>query len=190
MNVRTCIAAVAVVAGTALAGCSSSPVVHQEVRRTLDGTILTTYAWLEHEHPDEGATLLLGAEFEPELRAAGDAALAEKGYRKDANPLFLVNWHVTVHGRLDTARMAEYYGYGPDWRKWAAATYPSAAMPVSSERNEEGTLDLDFLEAGSKELFWRGFFTGVIDPSVPLQDRRGRIDAAVRTVLAQIPPAK
>ena len=95
-----------------------------------------------------------------------------------------------MQGRIDTARMAEYYGYGDGWRSWASPTYPSAAMPVSSDRNEEGTIVIDLLHAADRELFWRGFLTGVVDPSIGIQERRARIEMIVRQVVDQLPPAK
>ena len=181
-----------VVAGSALAlaGCSSEPTVQADRKQGVDVSTLGTYAWIEHEHPDEGTVVLLGADHAGVIRSATDAALTAKGYRQDANPAFLVNWHVAVQGRIDTARMAEYYGSGDGWRSWAAPTYPSASMPVSSDRNEEGTIVIDLLHAADRELFWRGFLTGVVDPSVGIQERRARIEMIVRLVVDQLPPAK
>ena len=99
----------------ALPACVSFPEVHTDRNLEVDASTFPTYAWLETDHPDDGVTDLLGAEHDALIRAAGDTMLAEKGYRPDPNPAFLVNWHVVIQERIDTAAMADYYAPLKAW---------------------------------------------------------------------------
>lgn len=183
-------AAAAAFVACAGAACASSPDLHTEAKPGASVADHRTYAWLDAARPDEGLTELMGTEFESLLEQSGDFELVSKGYRRDAEPALLVNWHLVARQRIDTAAMAELYGYGPGWRTWAAPTYPSATAPVSTDRDEEGTLVVDVLLASSRELLWRGFGTAEIDPSVPIPERRTRVATAVRKVMAGLPAAR
>jgi len=175
----------------ALAACASEPTFNTEKKPGVSPADLgTTYAWYDHQRPDDGVSDLLGAGYESVLTLAGDQGFTAKGYRKDDHPAMLVNWHLALHQLIDTQMMVEYYGYGPGWNSWAARFYPSAAAPVDSDRDEDGTLVIDVLRADTKELIWRGFGTAPINDKNAIPKRRENLALVVRTVLAQLPPAR
>lgn len=177
-------------AALSLAACASGPTYHAEQKPGVSPASFGTYAWLDGARPDDGVSALMGTDFDRIVTTSADSELAARGYRTNARPKLLVNWHLAVHQIVETQKMADYYGYGPGWQKWAALMYPSAASPVSTDRDEEGTIVIDILLADSRELIWRGFGTAEIDESVSIPERQSRVAAGVRKVVAQLPQAQ
>jgi hypothetical protein len=55
---------------------------------------------------------------------------------------------------------------------------------------EEGTLVLDFVDADTKGLVWRGVATDALDAHATPEDRGKQIQEAVTKILAKYPPAR
>jgi hypothetical protein len=55
---------------------------------------------------------------------------------------------------------------------------------------EVGTLILDFVDADSRELIWRGSAEAVMDVSVGPEYRKKKINEAVGMVLTYFPPVE
>ena len=93
--------------------------------------------------------------------------LAAKGLTKDVSgdPDFLIAYHVKEQQRLD----ADTVGYGFwGWGGWAG--------PVSVTQYTQGTLIVDFIDPQTKQVFWRGTATDVVNhPETPNTAKLGKV---------------
>lgn len=71
--------------------------------------------------------------------------------KESGKPDFIVAHHVVIKNKVDVDR----YGYRTGrWQK---------RMVTKVHHYKQGTLILDFVDTDSKELFWRGVATGVLE---------------------------
>jgi hypothetical protein len=120
------------------------------------------------------------------LKRAVNAELATKGCKMTTdNPDFLISMHATKENQTDITAWNMPYG-GANLR---GGSY-MATSQLDVYQYEEGTLILDFVDAQSKEVLWRGIAQGEIrNYSNPVK-RSDRIDGAIQKVLSNFPPPK
>jgi hypothetical protein len=68
-----------------------------------------------------------------------------------------------------------YYGWG-------------APSSVDVYQYKEGTLIVDVVDAKTKQLVWRGFATGTVDPDAKPEQRERKLNDAIAQMMAQFPP--
>jgi hypothetical protein len=119
------------------------------------------------------------------IKASTERQLIEKGYRMDTvNPDFLIAIHGGREKKVDlidwgyTYRGYKHYHYG----------YYNRSHRIDIYEYQEGTLILDFVDAESRELIWRGSVTRVIDPNATPEKRERVINEAVAKILEKFPP--
>jgi len=142
---------------------------------------LRNYDWLNP--PDRGQTaneLTI-----KRVKASMIRQLAEKGYSLNtSNPDFLIAIHGGSEKKVDVVNWGyNYRGYG-SYRYG----YSNRVHLIDVYEYEEGTLILDFIDATSRELIWRGSVTKVIDPNATPEKREEVINEAVAKVLEKFPP--
>lgn len=170
----------------ALAGCSTVKV-HTEYDPTAKFAQYETYAWNPTPAgPDQVATAR-----DPAVRAmvvaAIDREMARKGLVKvepDADPSFIVTALGSAQRQIEVNNYgytyAGSYVYGPYGPGYAIAT------PAVEVRDYHvGTLLLDFSDARTKQLFWRGVATDTIEDVSTL---RKTIDDVAKKLLESYPP--
>jgi hypothetical protein len=162
--------------------------VHTEYNPKAPFPEYKTYAWNPTPAgPDQAPTAR-----DPAVRAmivaAIDREMAKKGLQRvpiDGDPSFIVTalgWaqrqiEVTNYGYV----YAGSYVYGPYGPGYAVAT------PAVEVRDYHvGTLLLDFSDARTKELFWRGVASDTIQD---VSTVRATIDEAAKKLLESYPPA-
>ncbi|HUL59724.1 MAG TPA: DUF4136 domain-containing protein [Anaeromyxobacteraceae bacterium] len=174
-------------AATALAGCSTVKV-RTEYNPQAPFGDYKTYAWNPTPPgPDQTAPARNPAVREM-IYSAIDRELAAKGLVKvaiDANPSFIV----TALGWAERQVEVSNYGYAYSGSYVYGPYGPGyVATPVVEVRDYRvGTLVLDFSDAQTKKLFWRGTATDTIQDVSTL---RASIDDAARKLLADYPPPK
>lgn len=98
-------------------------------------------------------------------------------------PDFLVAYHTGVYDKVNIqdwgyayARSANYWGGRDD---------------IELRYYKEGTLVIDFVDAKTKELIWRGAVKRIFEPGkIDAGKVKGRINHAVEKVLSKFPPNK
>ena len=176
---RSGLVSVAVLALSTWFGCATV-----DVQRDYDPEYsfseLKTYAWIEQTSGFQGPSGVGNQLIDQRIHAAVDRALGAKGYQKSTtDPDFLVAYHAAAEEKLDVITTYDYYGYGYGWR---------GAVPRTDIREyTQGTLIVDIVDPGQKQLVWRGIGTGVVRGGEPDEVSR-RIDEAVQQVLADFPP--
>ena len=161
-------------------GCST---VSYQYDYNLDAnfTGLKTFKWMDVSI-DEGFHALNTKRIQQSV----NAQLATKGCKVTADsPDFLVSMHLAKEEKTDIRAFNYTYGI---------RTVYGAAHEDTSQLNvyqyEEGTFVLDFVDAQSRELIWRGIAQGEVrNYSNPVK-RNERINEVVRNVLSNFPPVK
>ena len=116
------------------------------------------------------------------VHAAVESFLIQNGYPKssDGKPDFLVNVQLTVIKMVEVDRSWEG---GPGHRMFGDSAFETVITEY-----DEGTLIIDFLDAGTQRLFWRGTGTRRINHSSSPQKSADTINRWVSEILKQYPP--
>jgi Domain of unknown function (DUF4136) len=80
------------------------------------------------------------------------------------------------------------YSYGP--RTMIRGGFYTGREEIDVYEYEEGTFILDFVDAQSKELIWRGVAKGEVRNYASPVKRDKRINVVVQKVLSDFPPTK
>lgn len=187
----------------AFAGCSSAPEVRVDYDRAADFTQFKTFAFASPLGTDRSGYQSLVSTY---LKTAAQRELESRGLRLDkAAPQLLVNFSAELNEKLRvvTTSMpstsmgvgvgmgvgrAGYYGYrGGLYTAWPMYRDETAVMPY-----QEGTLNIDVVDAAHKQLVWEGVVTGGVTQKT-MDNLQPAIDAAVAAAFAKFPlagPAK
>ncbi len=177
----------AALAALLLAGCSTLKV-NAQYDPAAPYPTYKTYAWLATAPGQEQVAAIRDPAVRVLVIDAVDREMKKKGLVRvttDQNPDFFVSVIGWGHSRVEVTNYGYAYGgayvYGP----WG----PSAVAVPVAEVNQytEGTLILDFVDAKSKTLFWRGTATDTIANANQV---RTVVDQAAYKLLEAYPPRK
>jgi hypothetical protein len=99
------------------------------------------------------------------------------------SPDFLVAYHTGVYDKVSVLDWG--YNYPRTLR------YLDGRDDIELHYYKEGTLVIDFVDAKTKELIWRGAVKRIIEPGKADEAKvKERIDAAVKKILAEFPPVE
>ena len=149
--------------------------------RGTDFSAYRTYVWV----PDGDG--LAEAPIDGFIREAVDRELAAKGLApaEDAEADVAVGYRVV----LNTSTTQEMVGRG--WRGGYRSTggYSGGGAGVLQRdvEHETGTLFIVVFDESSKESVWTGVGNGAVERDRPPEERRQRIDRAVREILSGYP---
>ncbi|MGS2739922.1 DUF4136 domain-containing protein [Sinomicrobium sp. M5D2P17] len=111
------------------------------------------------------------------LRAI-ETQLTTKGMIKSENPDMLISIFTTEKERVD---VYNNYGWGWGWNPyWWGMSYPNVSTST------EGSLFIDFIDAGKNELVWQGKGTGYLTDRMDKKEER--INEFVQSILEKYPP--
>ncbi|UCF20669.1 MAG: DUF4136 domain-containing protein [Gemmatimonadota bacterium] len=121
---------------------------------------------------------------ERRIMAAIDDQLAAEGYEKatSGTPDFIVNFIVTTQQKVDYTTYYSGWGYYGWYGGGMGGAYTQATEWT------EGTLLVDIFDAKSKELSWRGWAQGTVDPSASPERRDQRVRQVVTKLFERFPP--
>ncbi|MEQ1728266.1 MAG: DUF4136 domain-containing protein [Vicinamibacterales bacterium] len=165
------LAAAAVVA----AGCA--PVrVNASLERGMAFTNYSSYTWADDSQFSTGDPRLDNNEFfQHRLQGNVDAVLEQRGLEKVSatNADLVIHYHANISQRIDVNALDRSFGYCQD---------------CHSSIYDAGTITLDFIDAKTNTLVWRGWSEGSLDgiDSQPMIE--SRLDESVRKILLQLPP--
>ena len=162
-----------------IGGCSSIYGVKNDYNRQADFSAYKSYDWMPIPEKTELNDLVVDR-----IKKAIDSELSAKGLnRTSQDPDFLIAEHI---GKQDKVEVDSWgYGYGPRLIYRGGFWGPA---DVSTYHYEEGMLILDFVDAGSKKLFWRGVAKAhVQNVNTPEQSEK-LINEAVKKILEKYPP--
>ena len=152
------------------------------VARGIDFTTYRTYEWGPPDAlPVGDARLDNNAIFQDHLQGEIDKQLAARGIERAAagtTPDLRIHYHASVERDLRVDEVDAAFGACPSYDCQGRVT-----------RFEAGTIVLDFLDARTNALVWRGWAKDSLDGIIANQDLLERqIDAAVALMLEDLPP--
>ena len=146
---------------------------------------LRTYAWLPPEQAAPADQRVQDRYLDRRLRSAVDTELRTKGYapaEAGQQPDFLLNY------RLSTTPASSLHA-DPDLRfggtRWMA--WPDASA-VYSDSYDVGALYIAVIDPRSKRMIWVGVAQARLVPTMSLDRKAKRVDAAAHSILASFPP--
>jgi hypothetical protein len=164
----------------ALASCATIYDVNYDYDQAAAFSDLKRYDWM----PVTDSTGLNSLALE-RIQAAVDNGLQAKGLMRTSEaPDFLIAPHIGKKDKVQVNDMG--YGYGPFGGYWGG-NY-GAMGGVSTYEYEEGTLILDFVNAESKQLIWRGSAKAEIQDLDTPEKKEKVIGEAVEKMLEKFPP--
>ncbi len=160
-----------------VAGCSSVTV-RTDFDPDVDFSGWRTYGWHQGKIIS-GDALSKNPLVRKRVFEAVNKTMRDRGWRKldedDAD--FLILTHAGVEEKV---QVNDWGGYGRYDHRWGMR-----ASRVTVHNYQEGSLVIDFIDAKSKELAWRGVGTRVIDREAPSQED---VDKVVQEILKRFPP--
>jgi hypothetical protein len=170
----------------ALAACESQPRVHSDFNPGYDFASVRKIAIIGPAVA-AGSVTQAGDLISTRIENAVRGVLQSRGYQivqpRDAE--LLVSWFLTTRNKTDITT----YNTGVGYRCWAPACR-SMATDVSVRNYQEGTLFIDFIDARTHQLQWRGAASKRVDPSRSSAERTKVLHEGVTTILGAYPPGK
>ncbi len=162
------------VCATVLAQSCSSINVSHDYDPQANFNNLKTFSWLSFPQKAEVNQLVVRR-----IKDAVTRELVAKGLSENSrNPDFLIAMHGATKEKLDI----QDWGYSsPGAAYWGQ-------RDITVQQYTEGTLILDFVDAKSKQMIWRGVASGAVDPGASPEKRTKRINEGVAKLLAKFPP--
>ena len=155
--------------------CSPSISVNHDYDPGYNFTSLKTYDWIPVQGTAQVSELMV-----KRFQNAINKELESKGMQLSSdNPDFLVALQGIAKVRVNITDLG--YSYGGYW----------GVGPRNIDVNtyQEGTIYLDFVDAGTKELFWRGAGTSVMEPGLAAEKQEQKFAVAASKLLSKFPPA-
>lgn len=153
--------------------CSSIST-NNDYDQSYDFSKLHNYAWAEIAGQKQQADPLAIQR----VTTATDQALAGKGFKKTspAQADFFV--------ALQTGKQEEH-----DYTTYGTGGWRFGGMTTTTEQTyDAGTVILDILDAGKKQLIWRGSANGILDPGASVEKKTENAQKAVTKILEDFPP--
>jgi hypothetical protein len=124
------------------------------------------------------------------IRDAVRNQLESKGYTQTPdNPDFQIAMHLSKQEKTQLREVTDW-GYTNTFGRRINWGDNTSTRRIYVNEYEEGTLILDFVDAQSKELSWRGVAKAEIRNYKNPEKREKRINAAVQKILNKFPPTK
>lgn len=158
-------------------GCAAVTV-NSYLERDVNLQRFQTFAWGPADTRPTGDPRLDNNEFfDARVRMQVERMLARKGLEKSSSgtPDLLVHYHASVIQEIDTRELDRAYGYCED----------GDCEPYVYDA---GSLVIDLVEPGSKQVIWRGWAEGGIEGLIDNQEGlEQRIDESVTKILERLP---
>jgi hypothetical protein len=140
-----------------------------------------TYSWATIKR-DQGVTPLN----RDRIIAAIDAALAAKGYQKQASGGdFQVAFIASMSQQTDYTTTSDYYGYG--YGRWYGAGGATTSHTTAYNWTQ-GTLVLDIVDGKSNEMVYRSTAQAEVDQDLSPAERQTRLNSGAIKMLEKFPP--
>ena len=167
------------VALTVLAGGACSTIsVNSDYDRSVDFEGLRTYDWLPEPQEKQDGPQVENTLVKSRVRRAVEVELEKKGYRKvTETPDFYLAYHTAVQKKVDVQTVPAAGRRG----RWGGAY-------TDVYEYDEGTLILDVVSPGTRELMWRGIAKAVMNWKDDPDTKTEKINEAVGKILERFPP--
>ena len=178
----------AVCAATLFLGGCSGVQVNQDYDPVTDFLSMQAYRWESETQEKTGDLRIDNPLRNTRIRTAVARQLSDKGFVLSADnaPTFLIRYQYTLRQKIESDGTSGGIGFGIG----SYGRHGGVAIGTGNNIREydEGSLTIDFVDAASQTLLWRGTgtqrFREYKDPEKASRD----IDTLVEKILAQFPP--
>jgi len=179
---KTLAKAVALCAVLVLGGCSSVSVTTDH-DPDCNFAALKTYEWLSSTKDALSANaqtnMFQNSMIEKRFQNAVVEQLKAKGITEDTTkPDFVIMYYAGTQNKVNVTN----YGYG--YGRWGG--YGGGGVDV--QQYTEGTIILDFYDAKTKQLVWRGTASGALASKPSPEEATEKLNGVVAKMLADYPP--
>ena len=156
--------------------------VGQDYESQIDFSRYKSFGWAPGLQEKPGTSSWDSPFVAKRIHAAVESFLIQEGYTKssDGKSDFLVDIHLTVEKMVEVDQTDDGW---PGHRIFGDAAFETVIIEY-----DEGTVIIDFLDAVTKTLFWRGTGTRRIDYSSSPQRSADTTNRWVSEILKQYPP--
>lgn len=175
----------------ALEGCASGPDIRADFDPSTNFAQYTTFAFVQPLGTDRDGYQSIVSQ---RLKAATQREMEARGLRLDAgHPHLLVNFNTTLTEKMRVTPAPTvmvgvgaggYYGY----RTGMYGAWPLYYDQTTVTPYQEGTLNIDVVDAARKQLVWEGVVTDIVTQEM-LDNLQTTIDAAVAAAFSKYPLA-
>ena len=159
---------------TIIFGCAPSVSVNHDFDPGYAFTTLKTFDWIPVKTSAQVSELTI-----KRFQNAINTELEAKGMKQSSeNPDFLIALQGTAQTKVNVTDYG--YSYG---RYWAAGP-----RNVDVNTYQEGTIYLDFIDGKTKELFWRGTGTSVVEPGLSGEEQEKKFAFVAAKLMSDFPP--
>ncbi len=172
----------ALMTAAGLTGCSSLTV-NYDYDNNVDWTNFKTYAWVGAKSTGSATAsggVMDSGLLDQRIRSSVEFEMTSRAMTESTTPDVLVIYHVGSEDKIQVTdwgyRYSDYYwGYG--------------GRQIDVYQFTEGTLVIDIIDAGTKNLVWRGTGSGVVDQTQRTPEEiQEDIDKVVNKIMASFPP--
>lgn len=177
----------------AIIGACSGIQVNQDYEPTTDFGRYRTFAWAPDPSPGSGHVLIDSPLMDRRIRAAIETTLTARGYPQveTGRPDFFVTYQLVVRTRIEVNTFGPAFGWGGyPYGHWGYP-YPSWGgidYTTFVDQYDVGTLIIDFTDAETQQLFWRGIGSRRVSQQATPEKTTAMINQTVSEILAQYPP--
>lgn len=175
-------------------GCSGIQV-SQDYDLSTNFRPYRTFAWAPEPPQKSGDVLIESPFMDRRIRNAIETTLVSKGYPKadGGRPDFLVTYQLVVKTQVEIDTVGPAFGWGLYPYPYGYWGYPypywgGIDYTTFINQYEVGTLLVDFTDAKTHQLFWRGIGSRRVSQQSTPEKSTERINRTVREILAQYPP--
>ncbi|MFW2440089.1 MAG: DUF4136 domain-containing protein [Arenicellales bacterium] len=174
-----------VVSALLLTACVSTPEIRVNVDESTDFSIFQTYGFIEPLGTDKAGYTTLVSKY---LRQAVSQELENRGYVYSSSPDLLVNFYTRLVERtyITSAPTPVYYGGYYNYRHGVYGVYPGYVFRPYSYNYQEGTVNIDLVDAQKKQMVWEGIAVNVVD-SEELNNPQQAFQMVIAAIFEQYP---
>jgi len=158
--------------------------VSQDYNLQTDFSQYQRFQWVAKPRDQTGDVRIDNPLLDARIRKAVEETLKNRGFAEAPAEKadFLVDYQLAVRSRLETDTYRSGIGYGY-WPYWGWGGYETTVREY-----DEGILVIDFIDADSNELVWRGIGTRRLRQYSNPQEVTREVNETVAKILAQFPP--
>lgn len=169
---------------TAFSGCSQQTAVNADYDTSADFTVYRTYAWIDEVLPPDKIPEDLGTAndiTDRRIRNSLNEEMAAKGFTATpSDPDLVIFYQVGLEDKVDVTDWGYSYASTGRYGGWDSRN-------VDTYNYQEGSLIVNFVDAESKVLVWRGTAQRVLEDTTA-EEADQTIKDIVKEVMALYPP--
>ena len=177
----------------AIVGACSGIQVSQDYDPSTNFNPYRTFAWAPEPTQKSGDVLIDSPFMDRRIRSAIETTLKSRGYPKaeGGRPDFLATYQLVVRTQVEVNTVGPAFGWGGypygywgyPYSYWGGIDYMTYV-----NQYEVGTLIIDFTDAETHQLFWRGIGSRRISQQTTPEKTTEVVNRTVGEILAQYPP--